>query len=151
MWQKLLLSVACFAICLPMHALTGCCCTRAAGLEGLVGKVCCSELERTTCCSPAKARSCCSSRAEQFANQSECGADSSGKRPIECSCQCNCRPQADAAIAIKYTDAPVSIAAIAANWSFPDNACVTNSHFSDSERPPIAHNRRQSLLCVWLN
>ncbi len=147
MWQKLLLSLACFATCLPMDALASCCCTRAAGMKGLVDRICCSESEVTTCCSPAKTPSCCSSRLAH----SDCGSEDSCERPVKCKCRCDCRPEVDAAIATKYTDVPVSIAAMAAHWSFPDNACVSNSHFSDSERPPIAHNRRQSLLCVWLN
>lgn len=146
MWQKALLSLACFAVCLPTHALTSCCCTRAAAsISAQVkpsGSKCCHAEPPTSCCaSLANDKTCPTANIVEPGTEPGIGND----------CDCACGTLHTTATIAKSAELPPAPTAITIGWQLPSIAATFVLRSCDSDPPPIAHNRRQSQLCVWQN
>ena len=152
MWQKVLQSLMCFAVCLPTQLLTNCCCTQAAALvrasdPASPAPACCAHKTQPQLASEvAEPPSCCKAKS--------LSARDAGKpivAPVEYESQCDCSSDEHTAIIAKLVDVPIVYATLAASWEIATLSLNASVRFIESDRPPIAHNRRQSQLCVWLN
>lgn len=176
-WQKILTTAACLAMCLPLQSLERCCCSGVGGTEGSAAKLCCSPLHRsdriagkngccgtksskasvfpTSCgsaCCGRQVATCLAEETEETHSQSQRSAGLGESCGLECRCDCGAvLAPSTVARTSEGTDVFIHFAAIAERFSDFVATYQPSSVVSVCERPPIAHNRRQSQLCVWLN
>ncbi len=164
--------IACLAICLPQQLLVSCCCSRSISLSSVIEKLyladsqdcstsgetksCCGTKAESSCCEGGCSSGSCSPSVTQSTDSSEgCAASTSPLCDALCNTDCGCHcvavTQSNIAVAGQTIVTSVSHAAILVAWDIPPVACQLRSLASDIDKPPISHNRRQSLLCVWNN
>lgn len=125
---------------------TGCC-----GKKASAGKA------SSSCCSSARCRGKSATRfvdeaGEAQSKTSDAATEADEACGVDCPCDCSCL-SAPSNVARISEARDVSFDFVGVAGSVSKFAITYEPSFVVSfyERPPIAHNRRQSQLCVWLN
>ena len=105
----------------------------------------CSARDKVGSCKCAKAKSCCC--------QTKAVAKQCCKSNAECSKTCSCKPATEQkSVAPKSVNKPTSSIAIARLSPDLLRIDIASIHLnSKSDRIPLSHHRRQSMLGVWQN
>ena len=128
--RSIMIALVCVALAAPTHVFSACCCG-----DGLTLMCACSgSASQCPCCHTSTGDSNCCGDA------SDCNSN----------CKCGHKQTTDAVILV---DLPVRDK-IAFSQHPPTDlvppASTLESRFAHFTPPPVTHNRRQAILCVWV-
>lgn len=144
--------VTCFTLAFPVSAFVPCCCTRINAGQVAELEATASEPEHAVplhCQADSQpTKSCCHKRAVTEERSGSCVPRTGC---CERTCECSLQSSGDAVRnTVQMDREDVAVSWVEFEFPFKSQLFSATSG-SQAQRPPISHNRRLAVLCVWQN